>query len=160
MTAHPKFVVVVAAFALLACAGTLAEAAEPGKDQLRRGRYLIQVAGCNDCHTPNYAPSNGQVDEKLWLTGDSLGWAGPWGTTYATNLRLMMAGMSEQQWIRHARNMRPRPPMPWFNVRAMSDADLKAIHAFTRSLGPGGSPAPAYVPPGKKAAGPVVQFPE
>lgn len=158
MTSQPKFV--VAAFALLACAGTLAGPVEASKDQLRRGRYLIQVAGCNDCHTPNYIANNGQVDEKLWLTGDSLGWAGPWGTTYATNLRLMMASMSEQQWIRHARTMRPRPPMPWFNVRAMSDADLKAIYAFTRSLGPGGSPAPAYVPPGKKAAGPVVQFPE
>ncbi|MGR4869994.1 c-type cytochrome [Variovorax sp. LARHSF232] len=158
MTAHPRFV--AAAFALLACAGAFAGPTEASKDQLRRGRYLIQVAGCNDCHTPNYGPKNGQVDEKLWLTGDALGWAGPWGTTYASNLRLMMANMSEQQWIHQARNMQPRPPMPWFNVRAMSDADLKAIYAFTRSLGPGGAPVPAYVPPGKKAAGPVVQFPE
>jgi mono/diheme cytochrome c family protein len=158
MTAHPKFV--AAALALLACAGAFAGPTEASKDQLRRGRYLIQVAGCNDCHTPNYGPKNGQVDEKLWLTGDALGWAGPWGTTYASNLRLMMANMSEQQWIHHARNMQPRPPMPWFNVRAMSDADLKAIYAFTRSLGPRGAPVPAYVPPGKKAAGPVVQFPE
>lgn len=158
MKAHPKSI--AAAFFVLACVGTSAGPTEASKDQVQRGRYLIQVSGCNDCHTPNYGSKNGQVDDKLWLTGDALGWAGPWGTTYATNLRLMMADMNEQQWIHHARNMRPRPPMPWFNVRAMSDTDLKAIYAFTRSLGPGGAPVPAYVPPGKRAVGPVVQFPE
>lgn len=153
--------VLAAASTLLACVAALAGPAEPGrKDEVQRGRYLVQVAGCNDCHTPDYGPRNGQIDEKLWLTGDVLGWAGPWGTTYATNLRLLMANMTVQQWIHHARHMEPRPPMPWFNVRAMTDADLKAIHAFTRSLGPAGAPAPAYVPPGQKAAGPVVQFPQ
>ncbi|MET0540975.1 MAG: c-type cytochrome [Variovorax sp.] len=148
---------------LLACAGTvaLAETATSAKaGQLQRGRYLVQIGGCNDCHTPAYAPQNGKVDEKLWLTGDALGWAGPWGTTYPTNLRLLLAGMSEKQWLQHARNMEPRPPMPWFNVRAMTDADLKAIYAYTRSLGAAGVAAPAYVPPGTKAAGPVIQFPQ
>jgi hypothetical protein len=43
-----------------------------------------------------------------------------------------------------------RPPMPWFNLRAMHDADLVAIHRYLRSLGPRGEPAPAYVPPGGK----------
>jgi mono/diheme cytochrome c family protein len=129
------------------------------KSQIERGRYLVKIGGCNDCHTPGYIQKNGDVDEKLWLTGDKLGWSGPWGTTYATNLRQFMADKSEQQWVKHARTMTPRPPMPWFNVRAMTDADLKAIHAFTRSLGPAGEPAPAFVAPGTKPAGPVVQFP-
>lgn len=53
-----------------------------------RGRYLVKTSGCNDCHTPGYTASGGKVDEKLWLTGDTLGWNGPWGTTYPTNLRL------------------------------------------------------------------------
>ncbi|MDM0111575.1 cytochrome c precursor [Variovorax sp. J22R133] len=155
----------IAALLLLMGAATAAFAqsaavSKPPAKQLERGRYLVQIAGCNDCHTPNYAPQNGKVDEKLWLTGDAVGWAGPWGTTYPTNLRILLAGMSEQQWLHHARNMEPRPPMPWFNVRAMSDADLKAIYAFTRSLGTAGAPAPAYVPPGTKAAGPVIQFPQ
>lgn len=136
-------------------------AAQAGRNhEILRGRYLVETTGCNDCHTPGYAAKGGKVDEKLWLTGDTVGWAGPWGTTYATNLRLMMAGMSRQQWLAHARTVKPRPPMPWFNLRAMTDADLKAIHAYTRSLGPAGVPAPAYLPPGRKAAGPVVQFPE
>jgi len=145
--------------ATLALAAAAAHAADR-KPEIERGRYLIQVAGCNDCHTPNYGPSAGKVDEKLWLTGDALGWSGPWGTTYATNLRLMMQTMTRKQWIAHARKMEPRPPMPWFNVRAMTDEDLGAIYAYTRSLGPAGQPAPAYVPPGQKPAGPVVRFPE
>ncbi|WP_244883582.1 cytochrome c [Variovorax paradoxus] len=130
------------------------------KGEIQRGRYLVMVAGCNDCHTPGYAAKNGEVDEKLWLTGDALGWSGPWGTTYPVNLRLFMADMSKQQWVKHARTMTPRPPMPWFNVRPMTDADLKAIYAYTRSLGRGGDPAPAFVPPGaNKPGGPLVQFP-
>lgn len=143
----------------LALAATAAQAAGP-KDEIARGRYLVQIAGCNDCHTPGYAPSGGKVDEKLWLTGDGLGWSGPWGTTYATNLRLLLQGMTRQQWIAHARQMQPRPPMPWFNVRAMTDADLGAIYAYTRSLGPAGKPAPAYLPPGRKPEGPAVRFPD
>lgn len=131
----------------------------PAGEELQRGRYLVKIGGCNDCHTPGYAARNGEVEEKLWLTGDRLGWSGPWGTTYPANLRLLLAGMSQEEWVKHARTMTPRPPMPWFNVRAMTDADLKAIYTFTRSLGPGGEPAPQYVPPGGKPTGPLVQFP-
>lgn len=147
----------------LACAATPAEAGASPRNrnnEILRGRYLVETSGCNDCHTPGYGAKEGKVDEKLWLTGDALGWAGPWGTTYATNLRLLVAGMSQKQWVEHARTMKPRPPMPWFNVRAMTDSDLKAIYAYTRSLGPAGAPAPAYLPPGTKASGPAVQFPQ
>ena len=49
---------------------------------LDRGRYLVKIAGCNDCHTRGYAETAGKVPEKQWLTGDQLGWRGPWGTTY------------------------------------------------------------------------------
>ena len=51
-----------------------------------RGRYLAQVAGCNDCHTSGYLMSGGKVSESEWLKGDSFGWRGSWGTTYASNL--------------------------------------------------------------------------
>lgn len=142
-------------------AALAASALADGKgDQISRGYYLVKTSGCNDCHTPGYIASEGKVDETLWLTGDTLGWSGPWGTTYAPNLRLLLAGMTEAEWLTRARTVKPRPPMPWFNLRAMTDNDLKAIYAYTRSLGPGGGPAPAYVPPGQKPQGPVVQFPQ
>ena len=157
---RPYRIIIAAAIAAVAAAAAVAAPPEPSRNQLERGRHLVRISGCNDCHTPGYAQKNGQVDEKLWLTGDVVGWTGPWGTTYATNLRLLLASMTERQWLEHARHMEPRPPMPWFNVRAMSDAELKAIYAFTRSLGAAGQPAPAYLPPGQKAQGPVVQFPQ
>ena len=147
--------------ASLAVAGA-AIAAAPGDqsaDAVARGRYLVRIAGCNDCHTPGYGPAAGAVDESLWLTGDRLGFTGPWGTTYATNLRLLLAGMSADDWVAHARAAQARPPMPWFNLQAMTDDDLRAIHAFVTALGPAGQPAPDYLPPGTTAPGPVVQFP-
>ena len=41
----------------------------------------------------------------------------------------------------------------------MSDRDLEALHAFIGRLGPAGEHAPAALPPGVAAQGPVVQFP-
>jgi len=141
-------------------AQTGSKSAAPAQRALiERGRYLVKTSGCNDCHTPGYATSGGQVDEKLWLTGDTLGWNGPWGTTYPTNLRLWMRDYTEASWLAKARSFRPRPPMPWFNVHAMTDADLRALHRYITSLGPAGEPAPAYLPPGQAPTGPVVKFP-
>jgi mono/diheme cytochrome c family protein len=126
---------------------------------VQRGRYLVQIGGCNDCHTPGYAPSGGKVEEKLWLTGDKLGWRGPWGTTYPSNLRLVANVLSEAQFVARARSSELRPPMPWFNLRDMSDGDVRAIYRYLKALGPGGEPAPAYLPPDKEPPPPFVQFP-
>lgn len=103
--------------------------------------------------------SGGQTPKAQWLIGDNLGWRGPWGTTYAANLRTYMQNLTEAQWLKAAKNLATRPPMPWFTVRQMSDADLRAIYAFTRHLGPGGQAAPAYVPPDKEPPPPYVTFP-
>jgi mono/diheme cytochrome c family protein len=144
--------------ALAACvaAPALAQKEDPA---IARGRYISQIGGCNDCHTPGYGPSGGKVPEAQRLTGDALGWHGPWGTTYPTNLRLYFQGLSEAQWLEKAKTMSARPPMPWFNVRAMTDSDLRALYRYVRHLGPTGKPAPAYLPPGQTPAGPVVEFP-
>jgi mono/diheme cytochrome c family protein len=135
-------------------------ARDPDKASIERGRYVAKIAGCNDCHTPGYAMSGGQTPEHEWLTGDALGWKGPWGTTYPANLRIVLGRLSEDQWVKVAHNAQYRPPMPWFALRDMSEPDLRAFHRFVRSLGPAGQPAPAYVPPGQSPTGPVVSFPE
>lgn len=126
---------------------------------LDRGRYLVKIAGCNDCHTPGYAQAAGKIPEKQWLTGDQLGWRGPWGTTYASNLRQYMQNLTEEQWLKIAKTAQYRPPMPWFALHDMTTQDLRAIYSFTRYLGPAGQPAPAFVPPGREPKGPFVQFP-
>jgi mono/diheme cytochrome c family protein len=131
--------------------------ADSGKVQ--RGKYLVKIAGCNDCHTPGYMAAAGKVDEKQWLTGDVLGWRGPWGTTYAPNLRLYFDKISEDQWVKIARSIETRPPMPWFALRDMAEADVRAIHAYAKSLGPAGGPAPAYVPPDREPKPPYALFP-
>ena len=144
---------------LAALAAFPALAQEKSDPQVNRGRYLIQIGGCNDCHTANYPASGGKVPEAQWLTGDALGWNGPWGTTYATNLPLYFQDLTEDQWVRKAKTLTARPPMPWFNVQAMGERDLRAMYRFVRSLGSAGQPAPAYLPPGQEPKGPAVRFP-
>jgi mono/diheme cytochrome c family protein len=154
------FIAATVAIASLVTGAAVAQqkAAKTMSAEAARGKYLVQIAGCNDCHTPGYAPSAGKVEEKLWLTGDPLGWRGPWGTTYASNLRLLVKDMSADQFVKHARS-ELRPPMPWFNLRDMSDRDVKAIYVYLKHLGPDGQPAPLYVPADKTPNGPFVQVP-
>ena len=145
------------AAALLAGLMPLAAWAQGHADEIRHGRYLVQTSGCNDCHTPGYAQKDGQVPETEWLTGDTVGWQGPWGTTYPVNLRLLFQQMDEKDWLVRARQPM-RPPMPAPSLRAMSDADLRAIYRYVRSLGARGQEAPAFVPPGGKVATPYLDF--
>lgn len=135
----------------------VAQAAEASA-LVERGAYLAATTGCNDCHTTGYAESGGQTPRERWLTGSTLGWQGPWGTTYPANLRLKVAGMEEAEWLRYTATLHARPPMPDFNVRAMSEADRRALYRFIRSLGPAGEPAPAYLPPGSEAPLPYVKW--
>ena len=101
---------------LMASAYTFAsdkKTADGEKALLERGKYLVTVGGCNDCHSPKKMTPKGPVpdearilsghpaDEKLpevppnlfgpdrWgaITNNNLtGWVGPWGTSYASNL--------------------------------------------------------------------------
>jgi mono/diheme cytochrome c family protein len=127
---------------------------------IERGRYLVVLGGCNDCHTPDYAPSGGNVPEARWLIGDKvLGYRGPWGTTYAPNLRHTVASMNEDAWVAYAKALRTRPPMPWFNLNRMSDGDLRAMYRFIGQVGPPGEPVAAFVPPDREPKPPFVQWP-
>jgi len=147
-----------AAILLTACPYTVRadSASQPSAD---RGRYLVHIAGCNDCHTAGYASSGGTVPETEWLKGDSLGWRGPWGTTYAANLRLLLSQMTEEQWVFFAHNLHSRPPMPSFNLNVMTEEDLRSIYRFVHQLRPVGEPAPAYLPPNAEPETPYVLFP-
>ncbi len=77
---------------------------------VERGRYLVAIMGCSDCHTPLKMGAKGpEPDQKLFLSGHpekmkmppapsatgpwlwsgaatNTAFAGPWGVTYAPNL--------------------------------------------------------------------------
>ena len=101
-----------AACALLGFARDQSAQAKPATpsraaDSVARGRYLVMVTGCNDCHSPKIAPSSMQPDPARLLSGraittpapakpahpgeisasgDLTAWYGPWGVSYASNL--------------------------------------------------------------------------
>ena len=85
--------------------------AAPGPDPVARGKYLVTVVGCNDCHTPFKLGPNGpepdvarmlsghpeelvmpeppKLPEGPWVwmgSGTNTAFAGPWGVSYTTNL--------------------------------------------------------------------------
>ena len=145
---------VACALLLISSATVTAQSTQaPKRDSdVARGRYLVKIAGCNDCHTEGYAPSRpARCRRRIGSPASVLGFQGDWGTTYPANLRLAMSSMTEAQWMKGARQPL-RPPMPWFALRDMTDSDLRAIYRYIKSLGPAGKPAPAYVPPGGKVS--------
>ncbi|HEY8507709.1 MAG TPA: hypothetical protein VIL32_05080 [Steroidobacteraceae bacterium] len=127
-------------------------AADPS---VARGRYLVQIGGCNDCHTAGYGEQGGRIPESEWLLGMPVGFQGPWGTSYPANLRLTVQNLTEAQWLQFARAER-LPPMPWFNLRDMSDEDLGAMYRFIRSLGAKGTRMPSAAAPGEPVATPFI----
>ena len=124
---------------------------------VERGRYLAITGGCHDCHTGGYTEAAGHVPADTWLTGTNVGFKGPWGVSYPTNLRLSVQRLTEEQWLQHARAPR-LPPMPWFNLRDMADEDLRALYRFIRAIGPSGQPAPAPVAPEATVSTPFINF--
>lgn len=86
--------------------------------------------------------------------------AGPWGVSYAKNLTPdPVSGLgiwTEDMFVktmrtgRHMGISRPiLPPMPWENLNALNDKDLKAIYAYLQSIKPirNEVPDPVIAPP-------------
>lgn len=114
-----SFAVRAAVAAVALSAGTATLAADAPKKpltfgvspELSRGKYLVAVMGCDDCHTPLKMGARGpepdlalrlsghpqglelpaapNVDGKAWVwagNATNTAFAGPWGISYATNL--------------------------------------------------------------------------
>ena len=84
--------------------------------------------------------------------------SGPWGVSFAANLtpdEMTGTGIWKfdtfKNTIRNGRHWgvsRPLlPPMPWFNYREMSDDDLAAVFAYTRTLKPIRNEVQQPIPP-------------
>ena len=134
-----------------------ASAQADGAASIARGRYLVAISGCNDCHTAGYSETGGKVPQTDWLLGQPVGFRGPWGVSYPANLRLTVQSMTEPEWLRFARVER-LPPMPWFALRDMSDDDLTSLYRFVRSLGAKGQRMPAPLSPNANVGTPYIEF--
>jgi mono/diheme cytochrome c family protein len=159
---HPaKLPILLATSALLTLAapGAIAQDGSRGAF-IERGRYVVLLSHCNNCHTAGYAQAAGKVPEERWLMGNPVGWRGKAGTTYATNLRLYMQNLSEEGWIQAARTVESRRPMPWWSLRYTTDEDLRAMYHYIRSLTPLGQPAPAFLPSDQVPPRPYTQLPD
>ncbi len=96
------------------------------------------------------------------LTNNNLtAWAGPWGVSFAYNLTPdKETGMGYwtaddfREVLRSGKHLGGGrdilPPMPWFNLAAMSDEDLNAMFNYLMSLRPIRNEVPAPLPPGGK----------
>jgi len=80
-----------------------------GGGAVQRGKYLVEILACGDCHTPKKMGPNGPEDDASrllsghtgeapaappggdgpWIahtTGQMTAWAGPWGMSFTKNL--------------------------------------------------------------------------
>lgn len=89
---------------------------------------------------------------------DLTAWVGPWGTSFAANLTpdaaTGLGGWTADQFIKTMRTGkhlgvgRPiLPPMPWFDIAVLTDADLKAMVAYLKSIKPIQNKVPQPIPP-------------
>lgn len=149
-------------FVLIALAGVVApfylqSAGAAGPDPLvARGRYLVVAAACNDCHTPHWRDSGGNVPVGNWMVGNSIGLRENWGTDYPANVRLLFAHMTESEWLFEVHTRGGR--MQWHDLRRLTLDDQRSIFRFIRALGPKGTQAPDSLPADRQPNTPYIDL--
>jgi mono/diheme cytochrome c family protein len=113
----------------------------PSAATLAHGKYLVEnVAGCNDCHTPQN--EKGEPIQAQYLQGSDLPFkptvpmpvwadkstniAGLPGWDKDAAIRFLMTGIAQN-------GLPPRPPMPQFHLNLQ---DATAVVAYLKSLKP------------------------
>jgi mono/diheme cytochrome c family protein len=172
----------VIAVALAAAPSLSAQAASDS--QVERGKYLVGITGCHDCHSPK-VPGTMKPVPELMLSGrpqttkvpsampgevhaseDLTAWTGGWGQSVASNLTPDPAtglGMrySEEKFVKTMRTgKKPEgvavmPPMPVDVYLNMKDEDLKAIYAYLKTIKPIRNAVRAGLAPPAPAAAPA-----
>jgi mono/diheme cytochrome c family protein len=142
------------------------------QEQVERGRYLVTLGGCTDCHTPGHFL--GKPDMARQLGGSDVGFEVPGlGVFYGPNLtpdnETGLGNWSVADIIKAIRTgVRPDgrglvPIMPWQAYAKLTQSDAEAIAAYLKSLpavrnqvpgpfGPGQTPTSfvmRIVPPAK-----------
>jgi mono/diheme cytochrome c family protein len=155
----------LAALAATALLGSASRAdAQAASGNVERGRYLVTITGCHDCHSPKVqgmdpdltralsgrpatTPLPSATKTEVHASPDLTAWTGPWGFSVASNLTPDAAtGLgtryTETSFIATMRTgKKPNgtpimPPMPSVVYQNMTDDDLRAIFAYLRTMKP------------------------
>jgi mono/diheme cytochrome c family protein len=131
---------------------------------VERGRYLVGITGCHDCHSPKVTgmtpdmsralsgrptttPLPSATKTEVHASLDFTAFQGPWGQTVASNLtpdpatgignRYTEASFVQTMRTGKKPNGTPvMPPMPSEVYQNMTDEDLRAIWAYLRTIKP------------------------
>ena len=111
--------------------------------QIARGRYLVVIAGCSDCHTPGALI--GAADMKRYLGGSDVGFSIPGqgvfvGQNLSPDKETGLGHWTSDQIVTAIRaGKRPDGSelsgvMPWASFSHLTDEDAQAIAAFLKSI--------------------------
>jgi mono/diheme cytochrome c family protein len=141
--------------------------AEAKAQQIARGKYLVGLGGCNDCHTPGYF--FGKPDMARYLAGSEVGFEMPGlGVFHGPNLtpdKETGLGSWTDQQIADAlqKGIRPdgrvlAPIMPWRALADLTPADTQSVIAYLRSIPAVKNKVPGPFGPGEKQASFVMKI--
>lgn len=107
----------------------------------KRGEYLVQIADCDGCHTPQ---SKGQPNQALAFAGGFEFSGTPLKEVASANITPDVSGISyydENLFLEamHTGRVKARQLsalMPWIDYGQMTDKDLKGAFAYLRTLKP------------------------
>lgn len=132
---------------------------------VERGKYLVTISGCNDCHTPGGLL--GQPDLKRILGGSDVGFGDPasgvWvGGNLTPDKATGLGGWTSDQIV--AALTRGETPggrklseiMPWPALSHLTPDDAQAIVAYLQSLPPVNNPTPGPFKAGETPTTPYV----
>jgi mono/diheme cytochrome c family protein len=134
-----------------------------GAKSVERGKYLVTLTGCGDCHTPGFFM--GKPEPTRFLGGSDVGWEMPnLGIFYPPNLtpdRETGLGTWTRGQIVTAitKGQRPdgrelAPIMPWRDLAALTKSDALAIADYLKSLPPVKNKVPGPFPTNEKPIAP------
>src|SRR5262245_42140427 len=139
------FALTVLALVTSGCDGSTQTGTTSGaaQDPVERGRYLVAIAACSDCHTPGSLL--GMPDMNRFLGGSEVGFELPnLGTFHPPNLtpdaETGLGNWTEAQIATAiTTGTRPagrplEPVMPWMHYANMRPEDSMAIAAYLKTL--------------------------
>ncbi|MBN8835364.1 MAG: cytochrome C [Niastella sp. SCN 39-18] len=134
----------------------------PKTDRVKYGGYLVNAAGCAECHTP---VKKGQIIPELIFSGGRE-FQFPYGVTLSANItsdkETGIGNWSEADFIErfkayedanHLNDVKPsdsNTPMPWYMYAGMDSSDLSAIYHYLQTTKPIGHKVNHFTMKGKK----------